>query len=146
MSHTRIFWGWEISREVKSGFSGMRLAQDLGVLLGAQPPCCHGHRPQAHDRDTMHVCLVAQSCLTLHDPMDCSLPGSSVHWISQARILEQIAISFSGESSQPRDETTFLTSPSLAGRFFTTSSTWEAQTHRSVQVQFSHSVQLLSCV
>ena len=37
--------------------------------------------------------------------MDCSLPGSSVHWISQARILEWIAISFSRESSQPRDWT-----------------------------------------
>ena len=38
--------------------------------------------------------LVAQSCLTLYDPMDCSLPGSSVHGILQARILEWVAISF----------------------------------------------------
>ena len=38
---------------------------------------------------------VAQSCLTLHDPMDCSLPGSSVHGIFQARTLEWVAISFS---------------------------------------------------
>ena len=38
---------------------------------------------------------IAQSCLTLRDPMDCSLPGSSVHGISQARVLEQGAISFS---------------------------------------------------
>ena len=38
---------------------------------------------------------VVQSCLTLSDPMDCSLPGSSVHEISQARILEWVAISFS---------------------------------------------------
>ena len=42
------------------------------------------------------VCvLVAQSCPTLCDPMDCSLPGSSVHGISQARVLEWGAISFS---------------------------------------------------
>ena len=34
------------------------------------------------------VCSVAQSCSTLHDPMDCNLPGSSTHGISQARILE----------------------------------------------------------
>ena len=40
-------------------------------------------------------CLVARSCLTLWDPMDCSLPGSSVRGISQARILEWVAISFS---------------------------------------------------
>ena len=38
---------------------------------------------------------VSQSCLTLCDPMDCSLPGSSVHGILQARILEWVAISFS---------------------------------------------------
>ena len=38
---------------------------------------------------------VAQSCLTLSDPMDCSPPGSSVHWISQARVLEWGAIAFS---------------------------------------------------
>ena len=38
---------------------------------------------------------VTQSCLTLCDPMDCSLPGSSVHGILQARVLEWVAISFS---------------------------------------------------
>ena len=40
-------------------------------------------------------CLVAQPCLTLCDPMDCSLPGSSAHGISQARVLEWVALSFS---------------------------------------------------
>ena len=39
--------------------------------------------------------LLAQSCLTLCDPMDCSPPGSSVHGISQSRILEWVASSFS---------------------------------------------------
>jgi len=38
---------------------------------------------------------VAQSCLTLCDPMDCSLPGSSVHGIFQARVLEWVVIAFS---------------------------------------------------
>ena len=43
------------------------------------------------------VCvLVIQLCLTLCDPMECSPPGSSVHGISQARVLEWVAISFSG--------------------------------------------------
>ena len=45
---------------------------------------------------------VTQSSLTLCDPMDCSLPGSSVHGIFQARILEWVAISFSRRSSRPR--------------------------------------------
>ena len=47
------------------------------------------------------VCvLVAQSCLTLGEPMNCSPPGSSVHGILQARILEWVAIYFSRGSSQ----------------------------------------------
>ena len=48
---------------------------------------------------------VTQSCLTLCDPMDCSLPGSSVHGILQARVLEWGATFFSRGSSRPRDET-----------------------------------------
>ena len=50
-------------------------------------------------------CLVTISCPTLCNPMDCSLPGSSVHGISQARILEWVAIPFSRGSSWPRDQT-----------------------------------------
>ena len=49
--------------------------------------------------------LVAQSCLTLCNPMDCSLSGSSVDGILQARILERVAISSSRGSSRPRDQT-----------------------------------------
>ena len=48
---------------------------------------------------------VTQSCLILFDPMDCSLPGSSVPGIFQAIVLEWIAISFSRGSSRPRDRT-----------------------------------------
>ena len=48
-------------------------------------------------------CSVAQSCPTLSHPMACSMPSSSVHGISQARILEWVAISFSRGSSWPRD-------------------------------------------
>ena len=50
-------------------------------------------------------CLGAQSCLILCNPMDCSPPGSSVHGISQSRILEWVAISFSRGFSQPGDQT-----------------------------------------
>ena len=51
------------------------------------------------------LCSVAQSCPTLYGPMDCSPPGSSVQGISQARILEWVAISFCRGSSRPRDWT-----------------------------------------
>ena len=74
------------------------------------------------------VCeLVAQSCLTLYHPMDCSpLSGSSVHGILQARILELVAFPFSRGSSWPRDWTLVSC---IAGRFFTTWATREA--HRA---------------
>ena len=58
---------------------------------------------------------VAQSCPTLCDPMDCSLPGSSVHGIFQTRVLEWIAISFSRGSSRPRNWTQVSL---IAGRCF----------------------------
>ena len=64
----------------------------------------------------MLVALVAKSCPTLVDPKDCSLPGSSVHGILQARILEWVAISSSRSSSQPRNPTQVSC---IAGRFFT---------------------------
>jgi len=48
---------------------------------------------------------IAQACLTLCNPMDCSLPGSSVHGIFQARVLEWAAVSFSRGSSWSRDWT-----------------------------------------
>ena len=67
--------------------------------------------------------LVIQSGLTLCEAMDCSLPGSSVHWIHQARILDYVAILFSRGSSWPRDREWVSC---IAGRFFTTWATREA--------------------
>ena len=60
--------------------------------------------------------LVTQWCLTAFDPVNCSPPGSSVHGILQARILERVAIPFSRRSSQPRDRTQFSC---IASEFFT---------------------------
>ena len=51
------------------------------------------------------ICSLASLCLTLCDPLDCSLPGSSVYGSFQARILEWVAISSSKGSSQPEDRT-----------------------------------------
>ena len=69
---------------------------------------------------------ILQACPTLCDPMDCSPPGSPVHGVLQARVLEWVAMPSSRGSSLSRDQTTSLTPPALAGRFFTTSSTQEA--------------------
>ena len=66
------------------------------------------------------VSVHAQSCPTLWDLIDHSLPGSSVHGIFHARILKWVAISYSRESSRPRVKLTSPVSFSLAGRFFTT--------------------------
>ena len=70
------------------------------------------------------VSEVSQSCQTLCDPVDCSPPGSSIHGILQARILEWVAISSSRGSSRPRDWTWVSF---IAGRFFTIWATREAQ-------------------
>ena len=72
----------------------------------------------------MCVCvLVTKLCLTLCDPMDCSLLGSSVHGILQARMLGWVAILFSRAPLQPRDQTP---ASCIAGRFFTIWATREA--------------------
>ena len=62
-------------------------------------------------------------CLTLCDPVDCSLPGSSVHGILQARIPEWVAMPSSRGSSQPRNQTHISYISCIGGRFFTTCST-----------------------
>ena len=74
-------------------------------------------------------CLVAQSCPTLCDPIDCSPPSSSVHGILQARILEWVAMPSSRGSSEPRDWTQVSC---VAGGFFTISAT------REVQISINH--------
>ena len=66
---------------------------------------------------------VAQLCLTLCNPVDCSPPGFSVHGVFQARILEWVAISFSRASSPPRDRTQVSC---IGGRCFTLWATREA--------------------
>ena len=66
--------------------------------------------------------VFAQLCPTLCDPMNCSPPGSSIHGILQARILEGVAISFSRGFSRPRDGTRVSR---IVGRFFTNWATRE---------------------
>ena len=59
------------------------------------------------------------------DPIDCSLPGSSVHGLLQAGILEWVAMPSPEDLPDPGIKPAFLMSPALAGGFFTTDATWE---------------------
>ena len=70
--------------------------------------------------NTQGIYLLAQLCLTLCNLTDCSPSGSSVHGISQTRILEWIAISSSRGSSRPRDQTRTSCISCIGGRFITT--------------------------
>ena len=100
-------------------------------------PCCRGHKSACpFHSDTVSACSVTQSCLTLCDPIDCSSPGSSVHGILQARILERVAKPSSRGPSGPRDRTHVYYISCVAGKFFTTSATWEAQ-HATTNMQGS---------
>ena len=68
-----------------------------------------------------HMCIICLCCgAFMSDYLVCSLPGSSVHGIFQARILECITIFSSRASSQSRDQTHISCSSALTGRFFTT--------------------------
>ena len=76
----------------------------IHIATSADAAAACFENPLNQPRLCVRMCVfVAQLCLTLCDPMDCSLPGSSVHRISQTRLLEWVAIAFSRGSSQPRD-------------------------------------------
>ena len=74
------------------------------------------------------LCLLAWSCLTLYDPMDCSPSGSSVHGDSPGKNTEVGCHAFLQGSSQPRDQTQLSR---IAGGFFTVQATREAQEYWS---------------
>ena len=82
------------------------------------------------------VCSLTQSCLTLCDPMDCGMPGSSVHGIFQARILEWVATSFSRGSSQPRYQT-WVSCVSCIGRWICDTSTNICSNSKCEQLGFT---------
>ena len=96
---------WQIDGETMETVTDLIF---LGSKITADGDCSHEIIRENRE--------VAQSCPTLCDPMDCSLSGSSVHGIFQARGLEWIAISFSRRSSQPRNRTRVSR---IAGRRFT---------------------------
>ena len=98
-----------------SWWEGENITLRRGLEIGRHDGYC-GH---LCIQPTTWACSVSQSCLTLCDPLDCSLPGSSVHEILQARILEWVAISSSRGSSQPRNRNCVSCVSCIAGRFFT---------------------------
>ena len=98
-------WGGEVLEE------GMETHSGILDWRSHRQRSLPGYSPYGHKRG-----LVAQSCPTLCDSMNCSPSGSSIHGVLQARILEWIAIPFSRGSSWPRDRTQVSF---IAGRFFT---------------------------
>ena len=131
-----VFWIQHVSKMPWSKFQHhlfFSTFQFLICIMGiVMPSASYG----CQEDSTVYVCVCAQllqSCRTVCNPMDCSPPdsasppGSSVHGILQARTREWVAMSSSRGTSQPRDQTQIShISPALAGRFFTTSTTWEA--------------------
>ena len=82
---------------------------------GKVSPCCWSSKPVSWIQNpNPHFSFFLSVCVL--DPMDFRPPGYSIHGISQARILEWVAISFSSESSQPRDQTQV---PHIVCGFFT---------------------------
>ena len=77
----------------------------------------------------VYTCMHAnslQSCPAVCDSMNCSPPGSSVHWILQARTLEWVPCSHPEDLPNPGIEVSSLKSPEFSGGFFTTNTTWKA--------------------
>ena len=83
-------------------------------------------RVSESSRSVLCHAKLLQSCPPLCNPMDCSLPASSVHGILQANVLQWVAIPSPGDFPNPGIKLMSLTSPTLAGGFLTTRATWEA--------------------
>ena len=102
-----------------SSFLAWRLSRDGGAWWAAVYGVAHSRTQlkqlsssssnrQKSSLTKMCCCLVTKLCPTLCDPMDCSPPGSSVHRISQVRILEWVAISFSRDTPNPGIEPAYF--------------------------------------
>ena len=102
----------EVPRACDAGAWTPALGSERGPLT-TRPP---GNSPRGRLDSTVRAKSL-QPCLTLCDPMDCSPPGSSAHWILQARILEWVAMPSSRGSTRPRDQTHVSCSSCIAGGF-----------------------------
>ena len=91
----------------------------------------------------VYACSVAQLCPALCDPKDSSPPGSSVHGIFQARILEWVAISSSRGSSPPRNQTHFSFISCICRQILYRWATWEAFYCSSDTIKYVQTVLIL---
>ena len=123
---------FEVNRKEIASFANSWLPPISGVsspLLSSSP----FPSTLAYHRVCVCVCVcvcartrsVTQSCLTLCNPIDCSLPGSSVHEIFQARILEKAAISYSRRSSWSQDQTRVSWVSCIGSQILYCWTTWE---------------------
>ena len=101
-SHNSV-WDPHLQTKMRKRWKSTVLKKSSAEL--GQNPTFLAVRPSSLCYTILHACSVTQSCPTLCDLMDYSQPGSSVHGIFQAKILEWVAISFSRGSYQPRDQT-----------------------------------------
>ena len=105
-THTEFHFSFAVLRKLNNVYSVLTMAR-LGhsscryLALGATVKRESGKTQ--HAVDGFPMCSVTQSCPTLCNPLDCSQPGSSVHGILQARILDRVAMPSSRGSSQPKD-------------------------------------------
>ena len=123
MPQARDAWGWVKKREWKS-LSCVRLFATPWTIQSMKFSRLE-YRSGWSEVNSLSLSVTLADSLspTLCDPMDCSLSGSSIHGLFQARVLEWIAISFSRGSSQPRDPTWVS---HIVGRLFTVWATREA--------------------
>ena len=115
----------ERGREVVASICSNLQMRKLGLRVFKWLACGHMSLP-SKGRTMRLMCVHAkmlQSCLTLCNPMDCSLSGSSVHGILQARILERVPCPPPGDLPGPGIEPASLMSPAVAGGFFTARTT-----------------------
>ena len=121
-----LSYGWPVGL-LSSRFTDS-VNPHLGLLTSSLQPSDQSHHLRLHSDNGgvwRCTCMCAQSSLTLCDPMDCSLPGSSVHWIFQARILKWVAISSSSlpcPGIKPLSSPSSPSSPASTGGFFTAAS------------------------
>ena len=123
---------WLVTHVESCRYSGLQRRQELVPQDGNSEKCTHAK--------------LLQSCPTLCHPMDHSPPGSSVHGILQAIVLKWVAMPSSREIFPIQGSNLRLTSPTLAGRFFTTSTTREIQLREVGPLKELTSPEFFSCL